>query len=105
MRSYGWAGRSRTWVTAIFVVVLFSYSTSRLYALSPALSGRIDQTQAAAAPGIQGTVTDPDNRVVVGAAVLIRNEATNQIKTTTTDSAGHFSFDGLPAGTYAVEVS
>src|SRR3954453_16672254 len=61
----------------------------------------------AAAPvssGVEGTVLDPDNKAVVGAAIVIRNEATSAIVTTATDGVGRFSSAGLPPGSYAVEV-
>ena len=45
-----------------------------------------------------GNVLDPDSRVVVNAVVIVRNEATNEIRTTATDAAGHFSVTGLTAG-------
>jgi iron complex outermembrane receptor protein len=54
---------------------------------------------------IAGKVLDPDSKVVVNAAVIVRNESTNEIRTTTTDGAGHFSLSGLTAGVYTVEVA
>ncbi len=47
---------------------------------------------------VSGNVLDPDSKVVVNAAVIVRNEATNEIRTTATDAAGHFSVDQPPAG-------
>jgi iron complex outermembrane receptor protein len=69
---------------------------------------------AAAGPGLQaqgtggsvsGNVLDPDSKVVVNAAVIVRNEATNEIRTTATDAVGHFSVTGLLPGLYAIEVA
>src|SRR3954470_21506982 len=62
------------------------------------------QAQTSSAPAIEGAVLDPDSKAVVAAAVVIRNEATGAIVTTTTDGRGHFSARALPAGAYAVEV-
>jgi iron complex outermembrane recepter protein len=69
---------------------------------------------AAAGPGLQaqgpvgsvsGNVLDPDSKVVVNAAVIVRSEATNEIRTTATDAVGHFSVTGLLPGLYAIEVA
>jgi iron complex outermembrane receptor protein len=59
-----------------------------------------------AQPGlaITGSVVDPDNKAVVNAAVLIRNEATGSIVSTTTDAAGRFAVSTIADGTYAVEI-
>src|SRR6476646_734581 len=54
---------------------------------------------------LSGKVLDPDSKVVANAAVLIRNEATNEIRTTATDATGHFSIAGVAAGTYTIEVA
>jgi iron complex outermembrane recepter protein len=54
---------------------------------------------------INGTVLDPDGKVVANAAVVARNESTGYVRAVTTDSDGHFSAAGLPAGVYALEVS
>ena len=62
------------------------------------------QAQTSGAPAVEGAVLDPDNKAVVAAAVVIRNEATAAIVTTVTDGRGHFSAPALPPGTYAVEV-
>ncbi|MEO8481977.1 MAG: TonB-dependent receptor [Acidobacteriota bacterium] len=58
----------------------------------------------AGAPSVGGNVLDPESKAVVAAAVLVRNEKTNAIVTTTTDERGHFSA-AVPAGTYTVEVA
>jgi hypothetical protein len=39
-----------------------------------------------------GTVTDPQGAIVSGAAVIIKNIATNQTRTTTTNEDGRYSF-------------
>jgi iron complex outermembrane recepter protein len=53
---------------------------------------------------LAGAVLDPDGKAVVGAPVLIRNEASGETRTTMTDGAGHFSAANLSAGSYAIEV-
>src|SRR5262245_43649752 len=52
---------------------------------------------------LAGAVLDPDGKAVVAAIVIIRNEASGEIKTASTDGSGHFSVAGLPAGSYAIE--
>src|SRR5262252_5130051 len=54
---------------------------------------------------IAGKVLDPDAKVVASAAVIVRNESTNEIRTTVTDGVGHFSVTGLTPGLYTVEVA
>ena len=54
---------------------------------------------------VTGVVIDPDAKVIVSAAVIVRNEATGEIRTTTTDATGRFSVTGLVPGLYAVEVA
>jgi len=61
------------------------------------------QAQAGAALG--GTVLDPEAKVVVNATIIVRNEATNEIRTTATDASGHFSVAGLMPGLYTIEVA
>jgi iron complex outermembrane receptor protein len=67
----------------------------------------LQPSAAAAAAGghVTGSVVDPDGRVVVDATVLIRNEATNQTRTTTTDSSGRFSDNDFAPGIYTIEVA
>jgi iron complex outermembrane receptor protein len=59
---------------------------------------------AAQSRGLTGSVLDPDGKAVVNAAVVIRNEASNEMKTTVTDATGRFAAADLPAGSYAVDV-
>ena len=53
---------------------------------------------------ITGTVTDPSNRGVPGAQILLRNLATLLEDSVTTDSAGVYEVPALPVGTYRLEV-
>src|SRR6476660_386889 len=53
---------------------------------------------------LEGRVLDPDGKAVVAAAIVIRNDATSDTRTTATDGAGRFSASNLPAGDYTVEV-
>ena len=53
---------------------------------------------------LRGQVTDQSGAIVVGAKVTIRG-SNGQVKTTSTDSIGAYSFANLPAGDYTVEAS
>jgi Carboxypeptidase regulatory-like domain len=53
---------------------------------------------------IQGTVTDPSGAVVGGATVTITNEATGQVVSTRTTSAGAYSSGALLPGEYFLRV-
>jgi iron complex outermembrane receptor protein len=57
-----------------------------------------------AAGGVTGVVLDPEQKAVVGAAIIIRNETTSEIRTTATDGGGHFSAARLRPGPYTIEV-
>src|SRR5262245_15472673 len=54
---------------------------------------------------ISGTVTDPQGAVVANAPGKATNTATGAEITTTTDSAGAFRFNLIPAGTYKVDIN
>jgi hypothetical protein len=54
---------------------------------------------------ISGTVQDPQGAVVSGAQVKATNSSTGVTLTTTSDSAGLFRFNLIPAGEYKVEVA
>lgn len=54
---------------------------------------------------ISGTATDPQGAVIKDAKVKSTNTATLNERTETTDSAGSFRFNLIPAGDYNVEIS
>jgi hypothetical protein len=66
------------------------------------------QTHAATLLGgngrLSGQVTDPSGAVVSGANVFLKNENGGVIAQTRTDSNGQYSFDGIAAGNYRVEI-
>ncbi len=53
---------------------------------------------------ITGTVTDASGAIVSGAKVTVTNAATNATRTSSSNSAGIYSFPSLPPGTYNVKV-
>src|SRR5579872_766096 len=85
--------RSAVRGVSLFLILFFSAFTS----LAGAQSGD-------AKAALEGTILDPDGKAVVGAAVVIRNEATGDIITTSTDGNGRFAAARLPQGAYAIEV-
>ena len=77
-------------------------SASPLFAASPRPMPR---AQAQSNASLSGTATNATGQPVANATVHLRNLATGQLTGTTTSSAmGSFSFAGLEAGNYAVEV-
>jgi hypothetical protein len=54
---------------------------------------------------ISGTATDPQGAVIKDAKVKSTNTATLNERSTTTDSAGQFRFNLIPAGDYTIEIS
>src|SRR5438270_11420878 len=51
---------------------------------------------------IAGIVTDPSGSVVQGAKVHLRNMGTDDVRDTTTTTAGTYKFDNLLPGTYEI---
>jgi len=61
--------------------------------------------QTAATATVLGTVTDPQQAVVAGAAVELRDTGTNEVRTQATNSAGQYSFPGVAPGVYKITVT
>jgi hypothetical protein len=53
---------------------------------------------------VSGTVLDNSNQVVPGANVTLTNEATGDIRTTTSGERGVFTFRAVPPGSYTVKI-
>src|SRR5260370_37995930 len=51
---------------------------------------------------ISGTITDPSNAVIVDATVNLKNNATGEVRTTTSSSSGLYQFTLLKPGTYTL---
>lgn len=54
---------------------------------------------------ITGTVTDPSGAAISGAVVVVKNTATNQTRSVTTNEAGNWSVPFLTPGVYDVDAS
>jgi hypothetical protein len=54
---------------------------------------------------LNGTILDPENAVVPGAAVILVNVATGEEHKTTSTSAGAYTLPYVPSGTYRLRVS
>jgi iron complex outermembrane recepter protein len=76
---------------------------SVLLLLSVAAAAQAQSVRGASA--IAGTILDPDGKVVADAAVLVRNDSTNDVRTAATDRSGRFSVSDLRPGEYAIEVA
>jgi NAD(P)-dependent dehydrogenase (short-subunit alcohol dehydrogenase family) len=55
--------------------------------------------------GIRGSVTDPGGSVIAGAAVTLTDEATQQVRSATTDSSGSYAFNALQPSTYTLHIT
>ena len=85
------SGRRFAWLLALFVALLLPTTTTPVLAqANPAM--------------LTGSVLDPDSKAVVNAAVVVRSDTTGIVRAVSTDPAGRFSVDGIPAGPYVVEV-
>ncbi len=54
---------------------------------------------------IQGTVTDPDNAVIAGAQLSLKDNGTNKTLTATSDASGTYNFNALPADHFTLTVT
>jgi hypothetical protein len=53
---------------------------------------------------VKGSVTDPQNLPIVGAAVSLVSGATGDVRNTKTDARGDFLFAAVPVGEYSIKV-
>jgi hypothetical protein len=69
------------------------------------LSGPPTLAQSGSTGAIAGTITDPTGAVVSGAAITVKNTATNQEFTATSADNGTFNVPALISGNYSVTVA
>ena len=83
------------------VAKAFSMAIAALFLLVMVTSAAFAQGESGQ---INGTVTDPQDRVVAGANVTLRSVQTGAERTTTTDDQGSYQFPSLQPGLYDVIV-
>jgi outer membrane receptor protein involved in Fe transport len=83
----------------------FGFLTTMIAALFAFILVVPARGQQAATATIEGLVTDPNNAVVAGAKVALRNVATGLTRETTTDGSGIYRVIALPPGTYQISAS
>lgn len=54
---------------------------------------------------LSGTVADPSTAVIPGSDISLANQATNDVRRTTSNGSGDFTFVGLSAGSYTLSVN
>jgi iron complex outermembrane receptor protein len=84
--------------------VLHALRLASLTLLSLVVLIALPTPAAAQNSSVSGVVTDPQQAVVPGAEVVLRNSRSPATPTAITDNAGRYAFTALPAGTYVVEV-
>src|ERR1700759_4336856 len=77
----------------LYLLVVVTLISPRLFA------------QATATGNIQGTIVDQSQAVVTGAEVVLTNPATGTTRSTTTNDAGVYRFELLPAGSYTAKIN
>lgn len=55
--------------------------------------------------GLRGSITDPSGSVVAKATVTLTDEATQQVRSTTSNDAGAYSFSAVRPSTYSLRVT
>jgi iron complex outermembrane receptor protein len=86
-------------------VALRRASVALALVLLTLVAARPSHAQTNNSRSIVGAVLDPDAKAIVDAAVMIRNEATGQLRTTSTDGSGHFSVSEVELGAYTIEIA
>jgi hypothetical protein len=76
-----------------------------LFCLVLLLSSVAVWAQSTTEGAIGGTVVDPQDKVIPGAAVTVKNNGSNQVFNATTDQAGYFRVGQLPPAIYTVTVN
>jgi len=86
----------------------FASARKRLFALALSvflLFFACTELHAQATSSISGSILDEQGKGVFPAVVIAKNAATGSAKSAKTDTAGHYSIDGLPTGTYTVDAT
>src|SRR5436190_14525472 len=57
-----------------------------------------------ASGAIQGTISDQDGGIIIGARVTLTEQQTNQTRSEVTNASGSYLFGGVPPGVYRLDV-
>ena len=76
----------------------------RLLALTFLIASTSSLSAQTTSASLAGTITDPTGSAIPGATVTVRNSATGERRTTTSDSGGRYSLTSLSPATYEVQV-
>jgi iron complex outermembrane receptor protein len=107
MKYFGQALKSSTRLVAA-VCVFLALSTMAIAQSNQQSILAEDDGQASsqlAGATLEGNVADAKGGLIGKATIIVRNDATGRIKTSTADAMGHFTVAGLPIGTYTVDAS
>lgn len=85
--------RFSTVLSVLFAVAILSCDSHRAFAQG------IENAQ------LNGTVTDPSGRVLVGASIRVRNTATDATYTATSNDSGFYAIANMRPGTYELKAS
>jgi hypothetical protein len=78
---------------------ILALATLFILLMTPVLQGQLTTG------GLSGTVADSTGAVVPNAAVHLLNEATRDLRTTTTNQVGHFTFAAVQPGAYTITIT
>src|SRR5580704_3670494 len=82
----------------------FVFGLATLVALALSIGSLATDAQLAGA-SLSGQVSDPSGAVVVAASIVIKNNATGEVRIVTTNARGLYSAQNLPPGLYSIRVS
>lgn len=84
-------------------VSLLAVSVALLFCCDTSLGAQ--NAQERSLPVVSGTICDSDDRPLAGAEVRLTASDESKPRMAATDAQGHFRFDGVPPGTYALEAN
>jgi TonB family protein len=90
------SARSIAAIAATLIALLVPTATVTVHAQAP-------QSRQTAQGALAGVVEDPSGARVPGCSVVAKNQDGTNQETTTTNAAGQYRFDGIPAGRYVLE--
>src|SRR5260370_23001324 len=79
--------------------ILLSLAVAAAFAVSAAAQSKKEKQEEASARSLQGQVTDPDDKPVVGAVVQLKDMRTLQVRSFITQDGGSYHFSGLKTDT------